>query len=1122
MNVRPRLIIPILIFITNYSFGQVGDTLFQSKNVIAVKDVDSSFTMIVLNDDQKVLKKGRAYFKPGSYEDEWGGFEIYRSLEDFLQYTKGKDEELNSVFVLKTGVWEEKNYSGNTEFINYDKGVAFGTAYILNEDKDTLGINNYKNGERDGICLEFNIDKNVIDTTTYINGKKEGPYNDYYLSGKIMERGHYENDKKVGVWRQFSPFGDVNKIDYDNKKVLTSTVKVGVSKRNENQDEILLSVNSEFALGNNGKFKVLYNLKKSKIVKGMINVNPPSPAMGQKRTFLSNTGKYLLTNLTSNYKWNIDIKSLLEPHEFSNDALTKKWVRGYFYDFDEKDQWILYSVNGFLKTQNIQNASKDSIKLENINAAAFSSNDQYIYVVQANKVSCYDRNMVLKDSLIFEDFKITDSIRTEVKINNDQVIIYSILNDQEGQYEIPELIWIDIKSRSIEKVEMPKGESLRYESDFDVERFYTMIDPAHNMVLCQTDHENKVFYYYLKNKGWSKLDNAIQNIHGISIDGAIIYDYIKYYNPGTSKKRSFSGLAPSLNIQNVEFCKETIALNKNVNISLHDLSIKDEVKTCEKTIDSTYIDKIENYQRYEEVIHYVEQMNSKFKGYNYRNNLYYLNKDHAIGQLSFTGQENTIILENFQKKNRIEQVVYLNSGQNKSFVFHTPDQYYAGQGDYQNLIFFEKGSKTFPFEQFDLKYNRPDIILDRLGYADSSLIAAYHSAYKKRLKKMGFTEDMLEDDFHLPEIEIKNFEEMPNLIDDDKININLHMKDSKYKLDRINIWVNDVAIYGTDGITLRDLNTQKLDKTVKVNLAKGKNKVQVSVLNQAGAESYKETFEIICPKGKKKPDLYLVTIGESEFEQADYNLTYAAKDAKDIVGLFSNSKVYQSVMTKTLTNEQVTRENVLDLKAFLKKADINDHVMIFIAGHGVLSAGLDYYLATYDMDFQNPEEKGLLYQDLEGLLDGIKPLKKTLILDACHSGEIDKEEVELVANENTTTGTVKFRAVGKNVKSKLGAQNTLELTRSLFTDLRKGTGSTVISSAGGMEFAMEGEEWNNGLFTYTLIDGVKSGKADLNEDGEIWMSELKEYVSNQVIKLSNGKQQPTSRIENQTVDFRVW
>ena len=490
--------------------------------------------------------------------------------------------------------------------------------------------------------------------------------------------------------------------------------------------------------------------------------------------------------------------------------------------------------------------------------------------------------------------------------------------------------------------------------------------------------------------------------------------------------------------------------------------------------------------------------------------------------LGIQGSRHFLYFWNGNKRQLTERVVKFFISKNQDPVYFCEDYYYFCPAKLSNAIGFEVDMRYYPLEQFDLKYNRPDIILDRLGYADSALVSAYHQAYQKRLKKMGFTEEMLEDDFHLPEIEIENFEEMPSLHDQGSINLKLKLQDSKYKLDRINVWVNDVAIYGTNGISLRDKNVQEYTTNLEVFLAKGNNKVQVSVLNQAGAESYKETFEVECTVGKTQPDLYLITIGESEFQQADFNLTYAAKDAKDMAALFEKSKVYATVHTKTLVNEQVTKANVKALKSFLQKADINDEVMVFIAGHGVLDANLDYYFATYDMDFQQPQEKGLAYEAVEGLLDGIKPLKKTLLIDACHSGEIDKEEVELAEADVKEEGDIQFRVVGNTATPKLGTQNTSELTKSLFTDLRKGTGATVISSAGGMEFAMEGDDWNNGLFTYCFIKGIQSKAADLNKDGEIWLSEIQQYVSQQVYELSGGRQQPTSRIENQTIDFRVW
>lgn len=490
--------------------------------------------------------------------------------------------------------------------------------------------------------------------------------------------------------------------------------------------------------------------------------------------------------------------------------------------------------------------------------------------------------------------------------------------------------------------------------------------------------------------------------------------------------------------------------------------------------------------------------------------------------LLVTGNTNgEIILWNWKKKTTKDPLLTF-LGSSSSLFAITPENYYMSLSPNSTELLFRKGATTFQFEQFDLKYNRPDLVLENIGIADQKLINAYRQAYLKRLKKMNFTEEMLEDDFHLPKIEIENFEEMPDIEDQGNIELKLNLEDSKYPLDRINIWVNDVSVYGADGISLRDKNIKEYSTTLSVNLANGKNKVQVSVLNQAGAESYKETFEIESNAGKIKPDLYLITIGESEFKQSEYNLTYAAKDANDMATLFQKSKVYGEVKTKTLTNEQASKANILDLKSFLADANINDQVMIFVAGHGVLDANLDYFFATYDMDFNNPSEKGLAYEDLESLLYGIAPLKKTLLIDACHSGEIDKDEMELAQNTATETSDVQFRSVGNTAQPKLGMQNTSELTKSLFTDLRKGTGATVISSAGGMEFAMESGKWKNGLFTYVLINGVESMKADINKDGEIWLSEIQEYVSKEVTKLSNGQQQPTSRIENQIVDFRVW
>ena len=436
----------------------------------------------------------------------------------------------------------------------------------------------------------------------------------------------------------------------------------------------------------------------------------------------------------------------------------------------------------------------------------------------------------------------------------------------------------------------------------------------------------------------------------------------------------------------------------------------------------------------------------------------------------------------------------------------------------------EKEAKYYPFEQFDLKFNRPDIIMKDLGLASVEMIKAYEYAYQKRLKKMGIKEEQLSTDIHLPEMAVvsHSFNEQT-----EKLTIKLSASDSKYKLNRITIFVDDVPVFGSAGIDISKNATNTYSGEVTVDLIPGKNKIQLSVLNEVGTESLKETFSVIDNK-KQKPDLYIVSIGVSKYKDASFNLNYAAKDASDMALFFVKSELYNKVNVSELTNEKVTKENILKLKTdFLAQAKANDIVLFFVAGHGVLNTNMDFYYGAYNMDFQHPENGGITYEELESMLDGIKPYRKLFFMDTCHSGELDKDDYVATTNvaSSEEKNDVVFRNagdVGVEVKKGIGLSQSSQLIQELFSDLRRGSGATVISSAGGAEFAMESKDWKNGLFTYCLLTGMKNKEADLNNDGMIMLSEIQNYVQKEVTKLSKGKQLPTSRRENLEFDYRIW
>jgi uncharacterized caspase-like protein len=471
-----------------------------------------------------------------------------------------------------------------------------------------------------------------------------------------------------------------------------------------------------------------------------------------------------------------------------------------------------------------------------------------------------------------------------------------------------------------------------------------------------------------------------------------------------------------------------------------------------------------------------------------------------------------------------EEMVSLISIGKEDFAIVTPDQYYySTKGAHQN-IHFVKGIEIFPFAQFDLKYNRPDIILERMMASNQEMVRPYYLAYKKRLNRWGFTEDMLDGEFHMPKVRIANSATFPIMTSSGQIQLDIHGSDTKYKLDRILVRANGVPIHGKKGLSLLDKSVKSLGRTIGIELAPGKNAISVSVLNEKGVESIADHLEIeYSPKDQHLPDLHLLTIGVSKYADSKFDLKYAAKDASDLTDLFVGDHApFNKVYSHQLLDNVVKNEAIANLYEDLKKTNVEDVVCVFFAGHGLLDTDLNYFLASHDVRFDDPAKDGIPYESLEDLLDGIPARNKLMLIDACHSGEIDKDEVALANNTETAHENVVFRAVGSSGLKQVGLNNSFELMKELFTDIRKSSGAMIISSAGGTEYAMEGDQWNNGVFTYCLLNGLKNGNADMNGDGEIMMSEINKYVSAQVKELTSGKQQPTNRVEVIDIDFRLW
>ena len=494
----------------------------------------------------------------------------------------------------------------------------------------------------------------------------------------------------------------------------------------------------------------------------------------------------------------------------------------------------------------------------------------------------------------------------------------------------------------------------------------------------------------------------------------------------------------------------------------------------------------------------------------------------STGHLLFVNTESTLLVYDVSDPAfpRLKAYIFRKGDQ---FLIALPNGYYFSDKGFKSPLAFRKNNRAYPFEQFDLVYNVPSKVIAAFTSEEDPVIGRYETLYAKRLQKMGFSGGLIDSALTAPDIRILS-EDLPISTDDRQLVFDVWVRDTVHTLDRINVFVNDVPVFGTAGIGVQDKKIHELERQLELTLSQGLNKIQVSALNTGGAESLKETVFIRYQGPETLPDLYLITLGVSDYGRPNLNLRYADKDARDVTDLFrSVAERYRSIYTDTLYNRDLTKGKLAALKEQLNKSRVDDVVILFYAGHGIMDENFNYYLATADTDFKAPADKAIAYDELEELLDGIPARQKLLMIDACFSGEIDEDAIQLVKSDKAKKGKVNFRWLGDQVVEEEGeGLNVLQEVKELFNDIRRGSGATAIASASGAEFAIEGEDWKNGVFTYCFLSGLKEMEADLDGDGKIWVSELHQYLAQKVPELTEGNQQPNFRIENISNDWVIW
>lgn len=204
-----------------------------------------------------------------------------------------------------------------------------------------------------------------------------------------------------------------------------------------------------------------------------------------------------------------------------------------------------------------------------------------------------------------------------------------------------------------------------------------------------------------------------------------------------------------------------------------------------------------------------------------------------------------------------------------------------------------------------------------------------------------------------------------------------------------------------------------------------------------------------------------LAIGTNDYlDPALPNLFFAKKDAEDIRTVLLDPEIggFNEVISFVDETKQNIKKGIE--KLLLRDATFNDLVLIYFSGHGKLNSKFELNLVLKDTETDYLLSTALHYNFILDCIEESKCKKIIIILDCCHSGAVGiKGDISRILTETS------------------------------------GSGTFILCATTGSNVAKEVSELKNGIFTSFLLEGLRTGDADLGGDGLIDIFELYEYAS---------------------------
>ena len=239
---------------------------------------------------------------------------------------------------------------------------------------------------------------------------------------------------------------------------------------------------------------------------------------------------------------------------------------------------------------------------------------------------------------------------------------------------------------------------------------------------------------------------------------------------------------------------------------------------------------------------------------------------------------------------------------------------------------------------------------------------------------------------------------------------------------------------------------------------------------------------------------YALIIGNNKYNDPKLaQLKTPAADSQALAKVLGDPTVGEFDEVVPLINQtesQVRRS----ISSFLIRKKPDDLVLLYFSGHGVLDDRGRLYLALKDTQVDLLKATSIPSSFLADEMDSCRSKRQILVLDCCHSG----------AFERGTKGDQKA------------------ITETTFEG--SGFGRVVLTASDSTQYALEGDQiikqTELSLFTHFLLEGLKTGEADINNDGYISLDEWYDYTYTKVIS-ETPRQVPHKWSYNQQGDLMI-